>query len=160
MRKAFGLSLLLVAAAFVLPSFGAASTTKVNLRVPISFEQFVPCANGGAGEILDVSGPLNVNIHTTTNNNGGTNVLMHFNPQRIRGVGRDTGDVYQGNGMSMFHTTIGPGGLPFSDTFIDNFIFIGPGTGNNLVTHQTVKVTINANGEATADVNIDNIDCK
>ncbi len=37
---------------------------------------------------------------------------------------------------------------------------IGPGTGNNLVTHQTVKVTINANGEATADVNIDNIDCK
>ena len=160
MRKAFVLGSVLVAVAFVLPSFGAATTTKVNVRVPISFEQFVPCANGGAGEILDVSGSLNVSIHTSANENGGTNVVAHFNPQKVTGVGRISGDVYQGTGMSMFHTTIGAGGLPFNDTFIDNFNFVGPGTGNNLITHDTVRVTINANGDVTADVTINNIACK
>ena len=40
-------------------------------------------------------------------------------------------------------------GLRFNATFVNNFRWIGPGRGNNFLSHQTFHVTVNANGVTT-----------
>jgi len=39
-------------------------------------------------------------------------------------------------------------------------MFIGPGTGNNFLVHTVIHLTVNANGEITADIASDRFDCK
>ena len=55
-------------------------------------------------------------------------------------MGQTTGDIYQ---------ALTGGALEF--TFINNFRLIGPGPDNNLQTHQTIHLTINANGVVYRD---------
>jgi hypothetical protein len=45
-------------------------------------------------------------------------------------------------------------------TFINNFRIIGQRDGNNLLVHQTVHVTVNANGDVTTIVDNQSIDCQ
>ena len=47
------------AAVSTLPASAGVNT---NIKVPFSQNVFVPCANGGAGEILSISGKLHVLI--------------------------------------------------------------------------------------------------
>ena len=51
-------------------------------------------------------------------------------------------------------------GLPFTDTFVNNFRLIGPGTGNDLFGHDTIRFTINANGDLTAEVVNSSVECR
>ena len=46
------------------------------------------------------------------------------------------------------------------DTFINNFRIIGQGPGNNYLVHQTVHLTVNANGVVTASVSNSSVECK
>jgi uncharacterized protein YdaL len=48
-------------------------TTEINLTV------FVPCAAGGAGELVDLSGPLHTLITFTINRNN-VSGMAHFQP--------------------------------------------------------------------------------
>src|SRR5436305_11941200 len=62
----------------------------------ISFAGFVPCANGGAGEIL--SGSIDVhNLVTSTVNDHHTSDRFHFQPHGTM-VGEITGDAYRVTG--------------------------------------------------------------
>jgi hypothetical protein len=60
-------------------------TTNINLTV------FIPCAAGGAGEVVDLSGPLHTLISFTINGNN-VSGYFHFQPQGISGTGETTGD--------------------------------------------------------------------
>jgi hypothetical protein len=74
----------------------------VNESIDLNLVVFVPCANGGAGELVDLDGPLHILI---TFNINGNNVSgkAHFQPQGISGVGLDTGDKYQATGVTQDH---------------------------------------------------------
>ena len=58
--------LVAVLAIGIVPSNAA---VQVNDRTVISLTVFVPCAAGGAGEIVDLSGPLHTLISFTINGN-------------------------------------------------------------------------------------------
>jgi hypothetical protein len=107
-----------------------------------------------------LSGTLHTVSRTTIDANGGFHGTIHFNPQGVKGVGQSSGDTYQGNGVTKTTTNIAGAGLPFTDTFVNNFRIIGPGPDNNLLVHQTIHVTINANGVMTADVLNTSTECR
>lgn len=129
---------------------------KTNLKMPINIGVFIPCAAGGAGEVVVLSGNLHVLLQTTINDNS-FHAKAHVQPQGISGTGSVTGDTYHGTGVtqSQFNGTVGE-----EFTFINNFRIIGQGRGNNLLIHETFHVTVNANGEITAEVDNFRSECK
>jgi len=115
----------------------------------IDLAVFVPCADGGAGELVDLSGRLHTMIHFTINGNNVSGV-GHFQPQGISGTGETTGDKYQATGVtkdSSFKLSFQNGQA--NQTFVNNFRIIGQGSGNNLLVHEVAHITVNANGTVT-----------
>lgn len=66
---------------------------------PLSFEQFVPCAAGGAGETIAWEGELTLVFHSTTllqRDGSLRRLLAVFSfSGTLTGVGQTTGEVYQ-----------------------------------------------------------------
>ncbi|HEU4564074.1 MAG TPA: hypothetical protein VFS05_05485 [Gemmatimonadaceae bacterium] len=141
------------------PSLSASSSTSSEI-IPIDLTVFVPCAAGGAGELVALEGNLHVLLHTTTSSTGNVSVKTHAQPQGISGTGLTTGVKYQATGVTQDHTTSGSGGLPFTFTYVNNFRIIGQGPGNNLLVHENVHVTVNANGDVTTEVDNFSIECR
>ena len=72
-----------------------------NVRTPLDFLNFVSCANGGAGELIHVSGILHTVVTATTSQNGGVHITSHFNSVGVSGVGETTGLRYRENGTEV-----------------------------------------------------------
>src|SRR5262245_11131203 len=70
-----------------------AFTVISNIVQPVDFLQFVPCADGGAGEDVHLTGTIHTIIRTTINGNK-VGIKTQTNPQRVSGIGQTTGDVY------------------------------------------------------------------
>ncbi len=126
-------------------------------RIPIELFVFVPCANGGSGELVYLAGSLHVLYHITLNDRGGYHAKSLAEPQGVSGVGLTTGDRYVGTGVTQdqFNGTVG-----YEFTYINNFRIIGQGKGNNFLVHETYHVTVNANGEVTAYVDNFSVGCR
>jgi hypothetical protein len=136
-----------------------AITSTTNDFVPFAQLVFVPCADGGAGEFVFISGTLHIQTHVTINDNHAT-VKNHFQPQGATGVGLSTGDTYRAVGVTQVQQTIPLDNGAATFTFINNFRLIGPGPNNNLQVHQTVHQTVNANGEVTSTVVNTSVECR
>lgn len=136
-----------------------------NEKIPIIVtggDVFVPCANGGAGEVLDLYGDLHYRWRTLYDSASGFHISFQFNPMGAIGVGRETGDIYRVTGITKWEQDNSriDNVFPMESTFINNFRFIGPGPENNFLMHQTIHYTINANGELTADIDNTKIECR
>src|SRR5262249_45797450 len=141
----------------VLAGVSAAQAAVItNQNIPIDISVFVPCANGGAGEVVDLSGTLHDMFAVTVNGNH-FSAKVHDNPQGITGTGETTGDKYQGTGATQQQLS---GNVGEETTFINNFRIVGQGPGNNFLVHENTHVTVNANGVVTASVDNFSIDCK
>jgi hypothetical protein len=119
---------------------------ETNVRFPILFVAFVPCANGGAGETILLDGYLHSIFNVLVDGNGGFHLKIHDQPQGLSGTGQTTGDKYQGVGVTQTKQNVTAGQ---TYTFINNFSMIGQGPGNNYQVHQNYHLTINANGDLT-----------
>jgi hypothetical protein len=137
----------------------APSAPPTNIIIDFDLEEFVNCANGGAGEVIELSGSLHVLIVSNVNNNR-VSGISHFQPQGVQGTGQSTGDLYNATGITQDHFSGSLVNGQYTATFINNYRLIGQGPGNNYLIHQTVHVTFNANGEPTASVDNTTIDCK
>ena len=137
----------------------SAVTSQTNAEIPIDLFVFVPCANGGAGELIVVSGPLHVLFQVTISNTGNVLLYAHFQPQGISGTGSVTGDKYQATGITQSTNTFSTP-FPITSTFVNNFYMIGQGPRNNFKVHETFHFTINANGEQTAFVDNFRVTCQ
>jgi hypothetical protein len=126
---------------------------------PILLSVFVPCAAGGAGEIVDLSGNLHTLITETINGNNVSGV-MHFQPQGISGTGETTGLKYQATGVTQtsFKTSLQNGQANM--TFVNRFDIIGQGPGNNFTVHETAHITFNADGTVTVFFDNFSVECK
>jgi len=118
---------------------------------------YIPCALGGTGEFVLLSGPLHILFSTTVDNNGGFKSKYHFQPQGISGTGEISGDHYQATGVTQ-ETIVGRVG--FEDTYVNNFKIVGQGPGNNYMVHENLHITVNPNGTLTAFVDNFSVDCK
>jgi hypothetical protein len=137
----------------------AHAAIQVNDKTDIDLTVFVPCADSGVGETVDLSGPLHTLISFTINGNN-VSGIMHFQPQGISGTGETTGDKYQATGVTQesFKNSLQNGQA--NDTFVNNFRIIGLGPGNNFLVHETLHFTINANGTTTVFHDNFSVDCK
>src|SRR6266480_1996880 len=147
------------AAVLAIFTTSANAAIQVNERIPITLSVFVPCAAGGAGETVDISGPLHVLITFTINGNH-VSGRQQFQPQGISGTGETTGLTYHGTGLT---ATSFAGSLvngQFTETFINRFDIIGQGTGNNFTVHETAHITFNADGTVTVFFDNFSVECK
>ena len=147
-------------AALALFTVQANAAKQINDMSDINLTVFVPCAAGGAGEIVDLSGPLHTLITFTINGNN-VSGTAHFQPQGIVGTGETTGDKYQATGVTKdtsFKFSFQNGQA--QQTFVNNFRIIGQGPGNNYLVHEVAHVTFNANGTLTVFHDSFSVDCK
>ena len=150
------LALVVPALTFSTTSVARAEVTE-NVRVPVDIGVFIPCADGGAGEVVTLSGDLHIVLRYTESQGGAIHAASHFQPQGISGVGETTGDKYQGTGVTQdeFNATVG-----VEETFVNNFRIIGQGPSNNYLVHSVFHITFNANGSITALVDTLSVDCR
>ena len=120
---------------------------------------FIPCAVGGAGEVVTLNGNLHVLLSSTVNANH-ISTYSHFQPQGISGVGSVSGDKYQATGITRFSFEADVVAFPFIQTLVNNFKIIGQGPGNNFLVHQNFHLTVNANGTVTAFADNFSAECK
>jgi hypothetical protein len=138
---------------------GAATTTYTfNVKVPTDLYVYVPCALGGQGESVFLSGDLHILSHVTIDPNGVYRYQDHYQPQGISGTGSVSGAKYQATGVTRYSGKFG--GLPYTYSYVNNFRIIGQGPGNNYLVHENIHVTVNANGEMSAYVDNWRVDCK
>jgi hypothetical protein len=140
------------------PSLAAvAGGVELNSVDPISLALLVPCANGGVGEMIQMDGFLHTVLNATIDNQGGVHEKYHYQPQNLSGTGLDTGDKYEGTGVTQdqVNTVVGA-----EETFVNNFRMIGAGPGNNYSVHENIHITVNANGTVTASHDNLSITCK
>lgn len=137
----------------------ANAAVQVNDKTDINLTVFIPCAAGGAGEVVDLFGPLHTLMSFTINGNN-VSGYFHFQPQGISGTGETTGDKYQATGLTeqSFKNSLQNGQANL--TFVNNFRIIGQGPGNNFLVHETMHLTINANGTVTVSFDNLTVDCK
>jgi hypothetical protein len=164
---------LIVAAAFALSSYGcredvtgparrsdvsfaAAASTQIVVN-PISTTKFVPCANGGLGEDVSLSGDIHSVFHVTLDGLGGAHVVVIHNPQGVSGVGLTTGATYQGVGTHQdeFNARVG-----VEETTVTTGMLIGQGPGNNLLTHDVFHITVLASGVVTSFHDYLSVECR
>jgi hypothetical protein len=161
-RKHWGRQLALLAVAMLLAAAGGTAFAKAytyteSAEYPFDAVLNVPCANNGVGEDIAISGTLRVVIHTTIDGSGGSHTTYHAASEGVTAVGLITGDTYQVTGMTGHAINVTAGS---ESTFVDSFNIVGPGPGNNFLFHQTVHVTINANGEVTVSHEDTRVECK
>lgn len=139
-------------------AFGSASAQTVSTVIPLSISQFIPCANGGNGEVVDFSGSLHEVISSTVNDNN-VHVNQLFNPQRAKGIGETTGDVWEATGETRQDTNASVASFPFETTFVNNFKLIN-GKAGSFIAHETFHVTVNADGATTVIHDSFSMTCK
>lgn len=159
-RKTLNLTLAVTVLTLILAGvvYPQALAITINQFVPFEQVAFVPCANGGAGELVLIEGTLHLQQHITINNNR-ANIKTLAQPQGADGVGLVSGEQYQATGVTQEQDSIPLVNGAFEFSFINNFRIIGQATDNNLQVHQTVHVTIDANGVVTTVVDNTSIDC-
>lgn len=128
-----------------------------NEKQPVDELVLVPCANGGIGEIVHLTGTIHILIHTTVNGNN-FSTKYHFQPQGISGIGQKTGLTYRGSGVTQEEIKGSLKNGKYIDAFINNFKIVGNGI--NYRIHSNTHITVNANGETTATVDNFTSDCK
>jgi len=155
--KPTSLSLIAVLIALFSPSIGNAEVI-TQIEIPLATTVTVPCAVGGAGEMIDLTGQVHAVFSVTVDGNGGVHIATHFNDAGVSGIGLTTGNKYQASGGN--HFVSNSGGTRNEFTFVNNFLLVAPGAGNNLRVHELVHVTVNANGEITAETDNIAVDCR
>jgi hypothetical protein len=149
-------SLILIVVLGVAQALAKATTYNQNVQVPIDLLVFVPCAAQGAGELVQLSGPLHILFTTTIDDRGGFHSKFHNQPQGVSGTGLTTGASYNATGVTQGNFN---GKVGYETTFVNNFKIVGQGPGNNFMIHETFHVTVNANGTLTAFVDQTSIVC-
>ena len=157
-RKSILGVVLTVAVGSFLMAGSASAGVLVNVAEPFEQVVFVPCADGGGGEEVLVTGFLHVLITGTVDRSGSLHTTTHFQPMGVTGIGQTTGDVYHATGITRDQAN----GIdvPFAGTFVNNFRIIGPGKGNNLLIQELFHVTVNALGQVTVIVENVSVECR
>ena len=155
MRKLIALMALTSLATLWMPGTAMAAVEE-NFSFPVEGIEFTDVC----GENLThTAGQLHVLI-TYTENNNRVSGMMHFQPQGAKIID-ESGRTYSGTGVEIFRFN-----EPRDEngavniTHISSFKLIGHGGAPNLLEQIVSHVTINANGELTAEFEFASVQCK
>ena len=136
-----------------------AGAFNTNEKIALNLSVFIPCANGGAGEDVVLTGDLHV-LTTFVINNNIVKGTYHYQPMGISGVGSITGDKYQATGETRVDLKGSFFNGQYQESYTNNFRIIGQGADNNYIIQEVYHITINANGAVTTLVDNFTADCK
>jgi hypothetical protein len=119
------------------------------IRVPVDSRLFLPCANGGAGEVVHFTGTILGVSSGTTDGSGGSHAISVEVEQGVSGVGETTGKRYVEHFVNLFFNTTGSGGFPLVSTQQLIYRVDSAGSGVDSLIRIRNHTTINANGETT-----------
>lgn len=139
------LLLMLSIASTVRPS-AQATVEVVRFTEPFVFNELHPCS----GEPVTLSGELRLTERLVSDPAGGVHLSFHLTPLAVRGTG--AGQEFMAVGGSQEHVNELSGGLPFTNTFTTIFNLVSQGGGENFLSEATFHITVNENGDVTADV--------
>ena len=124
---------------------------------PYESTLFIPCANGGAGEDVALTGAVRI-VWQETNNNQRFTFTLHAIPDGITGVGLSTGDNFTaiGGSQTAVTGTIEYGGQ-YSATYIQQMRFAGPGI--SFVVKSKFHITVTSDGQISTRIDEEQIEC-
>jgi hypothetical protein len=135
------LALLAVTAVAALATTTAAqAATVTNTTVSYAYAGWVPCANGGAGELM--TGVIDAHILEASTTNDNVDVWHFAFAPRGSLVGSVTGDRYRLTGVEHGTYVTVSRSDHYVATYVNRYHLIGPGPGNNLVVRETAHVTL------------------
>lgn len=133
-------------------------------RIPFDTEVQIQCEDGQLGEPVAVEGNLVLFSHRREDETGDIHAFDHYT-LNLQGVGLRSGEryIYTGAGMSIVTVTSeDPNNFRvYTGSGTNAFVRLGDDgthTGEILL-HDTIHVTQNADGELTADVNLRVFSC-
>lgn len=134
------LMMVVVAAVAAVASVTAAQAAVVtNSTDSFAYAGWVPCANGGAGELM--TGTIDAHVLVTSTVNDNVDVTQFAFAPRGSLVGRVTGDTYRLTGVARGTYVDVQKSDRYTLTYVNRYLLIGPGPGNNLVVQETAHVT-------------------
>jgi hypothetical protein len=117
----------------------AEAQTVSNTTVSYAYSGWVPCANEGAGEL--VNGVIDAHILETSTTSDNVDAWKFQFAPRGSLVGSVTGDTYRLGGVE-HGTYVETQSGRYAATYINRYHLIGPGDGNNLVVRETAHLTL------------------
>jgi hypothetical protein len=139
------------------PTSAQAAQPTTILRVPLDISFFVPCANNGAGEVVNLSGTFMMVFHSSVDQTGGTHIKLLEVEQHVAGVGETTGDRYVSTFVNLFNFN-DSGALTSTQQVV--FRITGPGPGNDSLLRITNHSTVNPDGTITVAFDTITIECE
>ena len=125
------------------PAFAVVQSTQAQIPL-LSLAVFVPCANGGFGEFVLLDGTLHIHDRLMMDSNGQLTLVSHVNPHGVKGLGLDSGVMYNGTGATR---TVVPVSGAGTIQVVNNFLLISQGAAPNLRVHERRELTVNEFGE-------------
>jgi hypothetical protein len=104
-----------------------------------------------SGEIIDVTGELNLTTRITVDNRGKTHIAFTLVPSNVRGKSAD-GTRYKVVGSQQDHFNSVDFEPPLTETFTETFNFISDGSTDNFNSHIIFHITITADGTVRTEV--------
>ena len=134
-----------------------AQTENSVVSEPYESTLFIPCANGGTGEDVTLTGTVRI-VWQETNNNQRFTFTLHAIPDGITGVGLSTGDNFTaiGGSQTAVTGTIEYGGQ-YSATYIQQMRFAGPGI--SFVVKSKFHITVTSDGQISTRIDEEQIEC-
>lgn len=150
-------TLILLAAAAAVIVFAAApahaNEKPTTFTEPYNFAFVNPCT----GEPVVGTGDLRIMIHETEDERGGVHTTFHLVPENLTAISA-AGTQYRVVGSGHEHANGKPDAATTS-TFRDMFNMFGEGSADNFKVYAVFHITVNANGEPTAVVENERVQC-
>jgi hypothetical protein len=136
-------------------AFGQATTTTTSENIPFTNSIFNQCN----GDTVTFSGTLHITNTMTTDASGGTHLKTHINYQNVTGTGVPSGITYRVGTVSneVVNDSDGP---QYNSTVISTVKLIAPGPVLDYFLRIVMRVTVNANGETTSQVQEVTVECR
>jgi hypothetical protein len=134
-----------------------ASTRTSLVAVPFINNVYVPCANGGAGENVALSGETNF-VYQLSWNEQGFNLSYHFNHHGVTGVGLSTGETFVGSGGNQ---TVASGSFvdgKFESISTQQMRVTGQNT--SFAMNYKYHITVTPDGNVAVQIIEETVDCK
>ena len=149
----------LAAALTVLVGVSSAQAESVyNNQTPYDQFAWVPCANAGNGEWVELTGTFHEHLNTTVNDNRYV-FRLGSNFQNVSGVGLTTGDKYQATWTWKFQYSTSLDTPQFTNNFQYVSALHGPCKDNNYSVKFLYHVTFTPDGTLTSSLNITDVSC-
>lgn len=125
--------------------------------VPYERIVFVPCANNGAGEEVQLTGTV-INVDRIIYNNHGFTLTYHTNPKGMSGTGLTTGDKYAASGGTQGTITGAFENNQFTGGYIEQLRIVGQG--GTFIVNYRFHVTVIGDGTFTTSISDEKVMCK